>query len=216
MGYLLKAVFQIAAFLLFQTVLLNLVEQSRYEKYIRIFSGFLLILLLFSAVQSLYAGESLIEEVGKRVEYVTEGEDFQLQLRQAEENQRKQIQEEYEKRVLQEAENCLAEERYFLVSGKVSFSDNWETEMLELVVSRTWKGDSDTEAAGETASPVETVRIEPVEQVEVSGAEHAGEAGHAGGSEGDAGTEAHLNSLAYRLSGRLGISAERIVLKEKE
>ena len=87
MGQVFHIVFQIAAFLLFQTVLLHLVGQSKYEKYIRTFSGFLLILLLFSALRSVLGGENLMFEIERQVEFATEEGDFQLKLRQAEESQ---------------------------------------------------------------------------------------------------------------------------------
>ncbi len=173
MSQVLHIVFQIAAFLLFQTVLLQLVGQSKYEKYIRTFSGFLLILLLVSAIRSLVEGGNLMAEVEKRVEFATEEGDFRLRLQQAEESQQQVLQKGYEERILEEVALCLLEERYFFVKGSVSFSPEWELEEIALVVSKTWEeaknGETEENSAGENFvgenSVIEEIWIEPVKEV---------------------------------------------------
>lgn len=154
MDYVLRAVLQIAAFLLFQTVLLHLVERTRYEKYIRLFSGFLLILLLCSVIFSFRGEADLMERVYRQVEYAEEEGEFRMRLEQAEEDRQAEIETAFEERILEEVKLCAADSRFFLVSGSVELNESYEIERVELELSRRQpkEGVSAEEASGRETS----------------------------------------------------------------
>ena len=218
MGRVFHIVFQIAAFLLFQTVLLHLVGQSNYEKYIRTFSGFLLILLLFSALRSVLEGENLMFEIERQVEFATEEGDFQLKLRQAEESQQQQLWQGYEKRILEEAAQCLAEERYFLSEGNVTFSKEWKLERIELVVSKTWE-DGKKEGEEDEEDMVDEIWIEPIEGIspiqEIGSSKKEKPQKEEGSMSVKGDSDQELAQLQDRLAKRLGIQQKQIILRWK-
>lgn len=141
MAYFMKTVFHIAGFLLFQRLLLTLVEQGKYEKYIRVVSGFLIILLLCAVIQRMVKGEEMLfDGVLGRIEYTAQEGEFRRRLDQMEEMQQEEIYREYEEWILTEVAGYLEQERYFLWEGKVSFAEDGRVQQVELVIDRTWPG----------------------------------------------------------------------------
>jgi len=141
MEYFMNAIFHIAGFLLFQRLLLMLIEQGKYEKYIRVVSGFLIILLLCSAVQQMTRGEGkLFDDILGQIEYTVQDGEFRRRLEQVEEQQKEEIYREYEKWILAEVQGYLERERYFLWEGQISFTEDGRVQQMELVIDRTWPG----------------------------------------------------------------------------
>lgn len=232
-----SVVLQLVTFLLFQTVLQNLVGESRFEKYIHIFSGFLVILLLFSGISSLWSENDLLSESRQQIEFALNGSDFRQQLANAEENAKEEILEAYRNRIMEEIKAVLAEERFFLVEGKVTFSEQGEIESLYGKVSRVWQEETE-EKSGKTTLPIriETITIALEELPNREEESEKGES-HVKGEtpakkESSVKTEAEENSgnedeisnaskteldrLRHRLADRLGVEAERIWLESVE
>lgn len=203
MEMILRTAMQAVSFLIFQTVLLHLVEQSRYARYIRVFSGFLLILVLISKVSSFQSGEDLIGQVEKQAAWRLEESDLRMQLQQAEDGRREQIRDEMEKRILTEAEQVLAEERFFLREGYVEFTEEERISAICLNVSRTRTGEESREHDSLS------IRVEPVEKVEPIRTEpetDPEEKQENGEPDGEA------ERLASRVAGRMGIPVSRVCL----
>lgn len=191
---------EIAIFLLFQTVLIGLLENTKYERYVRVVSGFLLILLLISTVLNLRGNGNLLQEIQAQVDYASEEQEMRIHFIQAEEAGHRQLLKEYEVQILTEAESVLKENRYFLREGEVVFGKEWEIEQIRLTIALTMKREEKTKGIPSEIVPVQidSVSGSPSEVLE------------------NQSMTSVLQELQRSLAERLGISAERIWLEEEE
>lgn len=94
-----EAVQNIAVYLLLVTIVLNLVKASNYKKYIELFTGLLLILILFTPLVRLLSGEDLLGRFFLSEQFFFESRDAAEFIYEAEADTKKELLRLYEEKV---------------------------------------------------------------------------------------------------------------------
>lgn len=99
MGIVKEAVQNLVVYLILVTVILNLVKGSSYKKYIELFTGLVLILILLTPVTRLFAGENVLEKHLEDNQYLFEMQDSAEFIYEAEEDTKQKLLELYSEKV---------------------------------------------------------------------------------------------------------------------
>lgn len=97
----------LVSFTLICSLLLNLVEDSAYEKYIRFFCGIIFLLLMVQPVRELINGDYSFEQEIKQEMAKYDRQEIERELLVAEEGKKRQMEEEYDKALEEEIREYL-------------------------------------------------------------------------------------------------------------
>lgn len=162
-------------FLVFLTVLENLLPNKKYGRYIRLFTGLVLILLI---VQPVAKGLNLEERLALSFEAITfqqQADDLSREIMGIEQQRLQQIMGSYEEAV--EADlNAMTEEMGYVSKGThVVIEKNVDSEAygsvvrIEMEVMETRKGEEEQDDAVQAVNPVELVTIKVTEEETAEG-----------------------------------------------
>lgn len=96
MEKLLEWVWQITCYLIFITVLMNLLPKKSYEKYIRLFAGMILILLVIKPVTGAFRLDEKMALLFENITFQEEAEEFRRQLSHMEKERLHALVDQYE------------------------------------------------------------------------------------------------------------------------
>lgn len=162
-------------FLVFLTVLENLLPNKKYGRYIRLFTGLVLILLI---VQPVARGLNLEERLARSFEAITfqqQADDLSREIMGIEQQRLQQIMGSYEEAVESDL-NAMAEEMGYVSKGThVVIEKNVDSEAygsvvrIEMEVMETRKGEEEQDDAVQAVNPVELVTIKVTEEETAEG-----------------------------------------------
>lgn len=163
---------QLVICMVLMTLLENLLKDSEYRSYVRLFLGLLIILLVMKPCLSLFSID-FDGALGWREQFFDLGDDSELLL-STDQKRKEALEEEYEQIVIQRLENLL----YSMDGRLAEASVSWKEETLEierLMVRASWTpddagakaGDLDGKSAGESGG--ESKAGQGSKKVEASG-----------------------------------------------
>lgn len=149
---------QIICCLIFITVLVNLLPKTGYEKYIRLFSGMVLILLVLKPVTANLDLDDKIAALFQNIQFQEEAGEFRRQLSQMEQNRFDKMTEEYERQVEEEITQMAQSAGLQAAKADVSIETNPESGSYGGVCRITLEIEEEKETPS-LVSPVEPVKI---------------------------------------------------------
>ncbi len=162
-------------FLVFLTVLENLLPNKKYGRYIRLFTGLVLILLI---VQPVARGLNLEERLARFFEAITfqqQADDLSREIMGIEQQRLQQIMGSYEEAVESDL-NAMAEEMGYVSKGAhVVIEKNVDSQAygsvvrIEMEVMETREGKEEQDDAVQAVNPVELVTIKVTEEETAEG-----------------------------------------------
>ncbi len=162
-------------FLVFLTVLENLLPNKKYGRYIRLFTGLVLILLI---VQPVARGLNLEERLARFFEAITfqqQADDLSREIMGIEQQRLQQIMGSYEEAVESDL-NAMAEEMGYVSKGahvviekNVDSQEYGSVVRIEMEVMETREGKEEQDDAVQAVNPVELVTIKVTEEETAEG-----------------------------------------------
>lgn len=167
----------LTGFFLFMSVIDNLLPNKKYGKYIRLFSGMILILLVLQPLTGSLRLEDRIAHYYESFVFRYQAEDLQTEILGIEKQRLSQMIEQYEHAVEQDVAQMAEDMGFAVIKCSVIIDGNEETEQFGMVTDVSLNVSMEGENAGETMEEVieETTawigEIAPVEPVVVGRAE---------------------------------------------
>ena len=197
----------IAYFLMFLAVLGAVLPGGKYDKYIRLFSG---ILLILTVVSPLTQGLHLEEKMARSFEALSFRQDvgdFRGQLEEMESKRLAEIQMQYETVVSQDVIRVAGEQGVVVKNAEVKLDMNPESEyyghITDIAMAVEGEKESGEESLGE-AKPAGAVMVEKIEIGEKKEAEE---------QKGKPVSEEAVLKLQKELSGYYGLEADHVEIK---
>ena len=168
MEKLLEWVWQITCYLIFITVLMNLLPKKSYEKYIRLFAGMILILLVIKPVTGAFRLDEKLVLLFENITFQEEAEEFRRQLSDMEKEQLYALVDQYENQVGEDVTAMAGAMGVKVSEAKVEVDRNPDGDSYGRILSIVIQVTEDKEAEKEDG-------IAPVEPVEISISREEGE-----------------------------------------
>ncbi|MBT9778917.1 sporulation protein [Clostridium sp. MCC353] len=149
----------ITCYLIFITVAVNLLPNKKYEKYIRLFAGMVLILLVVKPLTGSLRLEDKISRYFESISFQNEAEELKNDLIGMETMRLAKVIEQYQEAVAGDLEQMAQMEGFYPVSTSVTIEGDQEKENFGQVTRISMTVSTET-------GPQETV-VEPVEKVEI-------------------------------------------------
>lgn len=121
MDYLIEIVKKIAVFYVLSTFLMNLINDEKYKKYINMFSGIVIIILVIKPIGSLLSLEGKFTELFDFNQTVQMTESLKKELKIADERMKGQLIEEFTKKAEENIKEHLAEYNVFFRDMEIEF-----------------------------------------------------------------------------------------------
>lgn len=132
----------IACFMILISIIGNLLPNSKYEKYMKLYLGILLILILVSPLTKLFHIEDIMVDFFEKENLKMELEDSGFQLELIEASKYESLKKEYQNGLYSSLENFLKEKELYLVHANIVWNENTQdenfgkVETITLVVSK--------------------------------------------------------------------------------
>lgn len=131
MEALYQAVRIIAVYLLFISVLLEILQNSPFKTYIRLFAGLLLVLLMVHAIIPFFFADFDMEVLMNQIVHT---DDFMEQLEEAQKAGEEQMKENVLAEFTKELEVILERFGYTMKDVKIELFENYQIETIELIL----------------------------------------------------------------------------------
>lgn len=110
----------IVIYMIINTIIMNLLGNKSYKKYVSIVSGMILVLIVISPLMKLMKLEENLDYFLQSNDFAIEASDFKNELYQMEEKQSSAIFTEYKERIKVQVEGLLQEENVYLESFDIT------------------------------------------------------------------------------------------------
>lgn len=118
----------IVIYVVLNTIIMNLLGNSSYKKYVSIVSGMILVLIVITPVIKLLQLEPNFNFFFKSNDFAIEASEFEMELRQMEEEQVSMIFKEYEQKIKNQVEEILLEKDLNLREFTIRLDKNVESD----------------------------------------------------------------------------------------
>lgn len=172
----------IVCYLIFVTIITSLLPAGKYEKYLRLFAGCILILLVLSPLTGSLRLEEKINAVFRSISFENEAGELQGQLDDMEEKRLNQLISRYEEEASGELTRLAAEEGFQAQSVSVSINADSKSRDFGKVkkIEMKLKNESENPGGGKTSDQNtgkgsgEEIYIEEVTPIQITGENEAG------------------------------------------
>lgn len=127
----------IVIFMIFLTIISNLLGKSDFKKYINVATGLLLVLVTMGPLLALISGENSFEYYFKSALFQQDATEAAYEMRQAEESQKQRIMEQYKKKVCEQIEQLLKKHQLFLIDASVVIDEDEQSTTYGMIQSIT-------------------------------------------------------------------------------
>lgn len=121
-----EAVQNLVIYMFLVTIILNLVKASSFKKYIELFTGLILILILFTPVVRLIAGENVLEESLMTKQFLFESRDSAEFIYEAEADTKKELLRLYSEKMKEQIQLLGKEKEMEIERVKIELSEEEE------------------------------------------------------------------------------------------
>lgn len=117
----------LVVYMILNTIIMNLLGNSSYKKYVSIASGMLLVLLVVSPIMSLLKLDEQLDYFFETNSFAVEASDFKNSLQTMEQRQSEAIFSDYKERIKKKIEDMLSEEAVYVKKFNVAFQTDVES-----------------------------------------------------------------------------------------
>jgi stage III sporulation protein AF len=154
----------ILVYMIINTIVMNLLGNKSYKKYVSIVSGMILVLIVISPVIRLMKLEDNLDYYLQANEYSVEASDFQNDLAHMEEEQSTAVFAEYREKIRTQVEQLLSEEAVTLETFEVILDQDPSSpsfgEIKSMKLTAVMEGDEEgAENGSRTVEDIEAIRI---------------------------------------------------------
>lgn len=110
----------IIVYMILNTIIMNLLGNSSYKKYVSIVSGMILVLIVVSPLMNVMELEDNLDYYLEANDFAVETSDFQNDLQRMEEKQSDAIFSEYQEKIKKQVDNMLREDGIYLVTFDIN------------------------------------------------------------------------------------------------
>jgi stage III sporulation protein AF len=114
----------IVVYMIINTIIMNLLGNKSYKKYVSIASGMILVIIVVSPLVNLLKLQDNLDYFLQSNDFALDSSDYKNELTQVEEEQSNQIFSEYEDKIKTKVKELLLEEKVYLNSFHVTFDKN--------------------------------------------------------------------------------------------
>lgn len=118
----------IVMYMILNTIIMNLLGNSSYKKYVSIISGMILVLIVISPFLSYFRMDASLDYYLAANEHVIETSEFKTSLKSMEEQQMAAVFQEYTSRIQVQVERILSGELLTLTTFKVSYDKDVQSD----------------------------------------------------------------------------------------
>lgn len=126
----------VVCFYIFLTVILHLLPRDNYRKYVRFFSGMLLMILVFSPVLSLLGKEDTLLQRISQAEFFQDMDSLKLDTAHLQRDQKALYLREYERAVGMDISRMAAEKQLDASQVEVHLSEEYQVESIAMEISK--------------------------------------------------------------------------------
>lgn len=137
----------LVCFYIFMAVILHLLPKDSYRKYVRFFSGMLLIILAVNPVLSLLGKEEMLLQKISQAGFFQELNNVKLDTEHLEQAQKKAYVKEYERAIAMDASRIAEGKQMQVLWAKVQLSEEYQVESIGMEVALTGEDGSSVEKA---------------------------------------------------------------------
>lgn len=163
----------IAFYLIFMTVIGSILPNRKYDKYVRLFAGMVLILLVLNPLTSGLRLEDKIAYSFEANTFRSESQELEDQILGIEKRRFEEMIANYEEAVEKDVAAMALDLGFYCVNVHVTIEadrespDYGKVRNIEMTVSREWETGDPESVAGALKEPDGSVQIEPVEPVQI-------------------------------------------------
>lgn len=163
----------IAFYLIFITVVINLLPNKKYEKYLKLFSGMVFILLVLKPVTGGLRLEDKIAYYFESITFRNDSEDLKKELTGMEQQRLDQMISQYEDAVAKDIEAMAADMDFYPVATDVNIESDQSSEAygtvtyIRMTVTKEPPVETKDNGTGDAAGMEPVERIETVEPVQI-------------------------------------------------
>ncbi|MCI9532785.1 MAG: stage III sporulation protein AF [Lachnospiraceae bacterium] len=125
----------LVCFYIFLTVILRLLPRNNYQKYVRFFSGMLLMLLVFSPILSLLGKEDTIRQKISQAGFFQDMDNLKLDTAHLQQAQKEAYLREYERAVGMDVSRMAEEKQLYANQVEVHLSESYQVESIAMDIS---------------------------------------------------------------------------------
>lgn len=118
----------VVIFMIFLTILSNLLGKSDFKKYVNVVTGLLLMLVTMNPLLKIISGEEGFEYYFESVSFDLQTTEVANEMKDAQEAQRKVILKKYKEEIKEQIEDLLKKEDLYLVDAKIEVEEDMESE----------------------------------------------------------------------------------------
>ena len=122
----------IICFYIFITVILHLLPKENYRKYVRFFTGMLLVILVMNPVLSLLGKEELILQKISQTRFFQELDNLKMDTQYLEQSQKKVYMREYERAIAMDIDGMAARKQLNSLRTEVHLSGEYQVESVTM------------------------------------------------------------------------------------
>lgn len=157
----------IVIYMILNTIIMNLLGNSSYKKYINIISGMILVLIVIAPLMDLMNLNDTLDFYLASNDLAVETSEFEFSLKQMEEAQMNEVFGEYKLKLKENAKDLLTEEGLYLKDFDIVFDKNEKSntfgQIIQIEIDASMEGDLEEEVA----EVFQINRIE-INQIEIS------------------------------------------------
>lgn len=113
-------------YLILMTMLMNLLPDNKYRKYVRLFAGMLLIIIVASPIINLFSGNNILETNYLEKIYQQEVSSLTAELNRTESSQQQEFLQNYEETLQSRITQLAAEQNLSVLDMKIEIEENQE------------------------------------------------------------------------------------------
>ena len=152
----------IVIYMILNTIIMNLLGNKSYKKYISIVSGMILVLIVISPLVNLIKLDEILDYNFKSNDFAIETADFKNNLARVEKEQRTAVLSEYNKKIKSQVEELLLEEDVILTQFDVTINMDYESILFGEVTGMEVKGTMNNKKPGNSGKRLDSIEIEPI------------------------------------------------------
>lgn len=137
----------IVCFYIFMAIILHLLPQESYRKYVRFFSGMLLTILVVAPALSLFGKEEALMQKISQAGFFQELDNVKMDTKYLEQTQKKAYVKEYEKAIEMDVSQIAEGREMQVVWAKVQLSEEYQVESIRMEVALSGEDGSSIEKA---------------------------------------------------------------------